>query len=150
LIKKSPKTAFVIEKSLTRYNSNTFVRNRNRIEVFSLQAILSCFCSKFRESHTHPVIRIRLIVQSLSIELSPLLSSNCFAWHFAFWYPNELPFFAQGPKPLNVYTVQNPTRQVVLKNTSQISTTCTQTGRNLSAFYTFTPASILGVIDMFL
>ncbi len=35
---------------------------------------------------------------------------------------------------LNVYTRQNPRRHVVLKNTSQMPTICTQFGRNLSVY----------------
>jgi hypothetical protein len=36
-------------------------------------------------------------------------------------------------KPLNVYTRQNPRRHVVLKETSQMRSICTQIGTNLSA-----------------
>jgi hypothetical protein len=42
--------------------------------------------------------------------------------------------FAGGFTPLNVYTGQNPRRHVVLKNTSQMRTICTQFGRNLSVY----------------
>ncbi len=35
--------------------------------------------------------------------------------------------------PLTVYTGENPRQHVVLKNTSQMRTMCTQTGLNLSA-----------------
>ncbi len=39
-----------------------------------------------------------------------------------------------GVYSLNVYTGQNPRRHVVLKNTSQMRTICTQFGRNLSVY----------------
>ncbi len=39
-----------------------------------------------------------------------------------------------GSVLLNVYTGQNPRQRVVIKNTSQMRTTCTQFGRNLSVY----------------
>ncbi len=48
---------------------------------------------------------------------------------------------------LNVYTGQNPRQHVVLKNTSQMRTMCTQTGRNLSAclylYVSYSPEAVV-------
>jgi hypothetical protein len=49
-----------------------------------------------------------------------------------------------GQQPSNFYTGQNPRQHVVLQNTSQMCTICTQSGHNRSACFTLTSASLLG------
>jgi hypothetical protein len=51
LIEKSPKQQFFDKNIQQDIILTQFLRNRSGFKSFLLQAILRCFCSKFRESH---------------------------------------------------------------------------------------------------
>ncbi len=87
--------------------------------------------NKKKNSHFTSVLSqwyVHIQIVSLVDQAHCLLSYSCVHMYCTvcnIWYSSF--------KSLNVYTRQNPRRHVVLKETSQMRTICTQIGMNLSA-----------------